>query len=218
MQNTSVVARIESAKIVPVIAIDHLEQALPLADALIEGGLPIAEITFRTKAAADVIRKIANMRPDVLIGAGTVLTVDTLHRAIDSGAKFAVAPGLNPRVVEEANKLDFQFSPGIMTPSDIEIGTEMGISLFKYFPAEAAGGIKLLKSISAPYAHLGLKFIPTGGITPANMNDYLGLSSVAAIGGTWLAKQAMIASGEWDAISRNCQEAVSIVGSVGMQP
>ncbi|MFC1481817.1 bifunctional 4-hydroxy-2-oxoglutarate aldolase/2-dehydro-3-deoxy-phosphogluconate aldolase [Candidatus Neomarinimicrobiota bacterium] len=210
MKNTSVIKLIEETKIIPVIAIDNADQALPLADALIAGGIPIVEITFRTDAAAEAIRIIAKERPEVLIGAGTVLTVDTLHRAIDSGAKFAVAPGLNPKVVGEAARLDFQFSPGIMTPSDIEIAVGLGVRLFKYFPAEAAGGIKLLKSISAPYAHLGLKFIPTGGITPTNMNDYLGSSTVAAIGGTWLAKQAMIAQGEWDEITRNCQEAVNI--------
>ena len=209
MSSSTVLDQLEMTRIVPVIAIERAEDALPLADALIEGGLPIAEITFRTAAAAEVISTITKERPDVLVGAGTVLTIDTLRLAIDCGAKFAVAPGLNPKVVEEAAKLNFQFSPGIMTPGDIEIGAEMGVRLFKYFPAEAAGGIKLLKSITAPYAHLGLKFIPTGGITPTNMNDYLGLSSVAAIGGTWIAKQSMIADGGWDRITRNCEEAVT---------
>ena len=213
MNNSAVVKQIEEVKIVPVIAIDNADHALRLTDALIEGGIPIAEITFRTDAAADTIQAIAKQRPDVLIGAGTVLTVDTLHRAIDCGAKFAVAPGLNPQVVEEAARLDFQFSPGIMTPSDIEIGVELGVRLFKYFPAEAAGGLKMLKSISAPYAHLGLKFVPTGGITPNNMNDYLGLPTVAAIGGTWLAKRAIVANGEWDTISRTCREATKLVQS-----
>ena len=202
--NFEIYQKIEEFRIVPVIAIEDADSALPLADALIGGGLPVAEITFRTEAASAVILKIAKERPDMLIGAGTILTIDNLKRAIDCGAKFGVAPGFNPKIVEESLKLNFPFSPGVMTPSDIEGALSLGIKVLKFFPAEAAGGTKMLKSLAAPYAHLGVRFIPTGGINLEILNNYLSIPQVLAVGGTWIANAEDIRKKNWKQISTNC--------------
>ena len=203
--------RIGSLGVVPVVAIDDPESALPLADALIEGDLPSAEVTFRTTAAAAVIEKMAAGRPDMLLGAGTILNTEDLRRAAGCGAAFGVAPGFNPEVVREALKIGFPFSPGVMTPSDIEGAMSFGIKVLKFFPAGAAGGVKMLSSISAPYAHLGVKFIPTGGVNQENMKTYLEQKTVLAIGGTWIATREDIAAGRWNAIRENCRAAMTVV-------
>jgi 2-dehydro-3-deoxyphosphogluconate aldolase/(4S)-4-hydroxy-2-oxoglutarate aldolase len=205
---SDVYKKIGKHRIIPVIAIEHLEDAIPLADALIEGGLPLIEITFRTKVAAQVIGKLKKQKPDILLGAGTILTLDELKSAIDNGASFGVAPGLNPVIVEEALKNDFPFMPGIMTPSDLESGLDLGITNFKFFPAGAAGGVSYLSSLSAPYSHKGVRFVPTGGVNLSNLNDYLSLKTVIAVGGTWIAKSDDIKSGDWDKIKSNCREAI----------
>lgn len=210
MESNEVYARIGRARIVPVIAIESPEQALPLADALLEGGLPVAEITFRTEAAAAVIETMVRERPEVLVGAGTVITLDNLRRAAGCGAKFGVAPGLNPEIVGEALKIGLPFSPGIMTPSDIERALSLGVKMLKFFPAGAAGGVNMLKSLAAPYAHAGVKFMPTGGVKPDNLRDYLAQKTVLAVGGTWIATKDDIAAGRWDTIRGNCREAVAI--------
>lgn len=202
--NFEIYQKIEEFRIVPVIAIEDEDSALPLADALIGGGLPVAEITFRTEAASAVILKIAKERPDMLIGAGTILTIDNLKRAIDCGAKFGVAPGFNPKIVEETLKLNFPFSPGVMTPSDVECALSLGIKVLKFFPAEAAGGTKMLKSLAAPYAHLGVRFIPTGGINLEILTNYLSIPQVLAVGGTWIANAEDIRKKNWKQISTNC--------------
>ncbi len=201
-------------RIVPVIAIESPEHALPLADALAEGGLPVAEITFRTEAAAAVIEKIVKERPNMLVGAGTILFTENLRRAVTCGAKFGVAPGLNPEIVREAAKLGFPFSPGIMTPTDIESALALGVKVLKFFPAGAAGGVNMLKSLAAPYAHLGVKFIPTGGVNQDNLKDYLKEKSVLAVGGTWLATKDDIAAGRWETIRDRCRAAVAVAASV----
>ena len=148
----------------------------------------MAEITFRTKAAESIIREASRRFPEMFIGAGTILNTADLHRAFDAGAKFAVAPGFNPTVVGEAMKNGYAFAPGICTPSEIEQAYELGCRFFKFFPAEAAGGVKMLKSIAAPYKHLGIKFMPTGGVTIDNAADWLAVPEVSAAGGTWLNK------------------------------
>ncbi len=198
--------KIRASGVVPVVAIDSVDSALPLADALISGGLPVAEITFRTRAAADVMQLLTKQRPELLVGAGTVLDVDDLKRAKDCGAEFAVAPGLNLSVVKAALDIDLPFAPGVMTPSDIEAAVSLGVTVLKFFPAEAAGGLKFLKSLCAPYRHLGVEFIPTGGINAAIMMDYLSSDVVLAVGGTWVAKKDDIAAGNWDKIKSNCRE------------
>jgi 2-dehydro-3-deoxyphosphogluconate aldolase/(4S)-4-hydroxy-2-oxoglutarate aldolase len=202
--------RIGSLGVVPVVAVENPDSALALADALIEGGLPIAEITFRTTAAAATIQKIAAARPEILLGAGTILNTEDLQRAVECGAAFGVAPGLNPKVVREAVNLGFPFSPGIMTPSDIEAALTFGVKVLKFFPAGAAGGVTMLRSISAPYAHLGIKFIPTGGISQDNMKTYLEQKNVLAIGGTWIATREDIGAGRWNVIRDNCRAAMTV--------
>ena len=199
-------SKIAEMGVVPVIAIDDADKAVALADALIEGGLAIAEITFRTEAGQAAIKKIAAERPDCLLGAGTILTVDQLNAARDAGAVFGVSPGFNPKVVAEAIKIGFPLSPGVMTPSDVEAALDMGLDVLKFFPAEAAGGIKMLKALAGPYGHTGVKFVPTGGINLGNFKDYLALDVVLAVGGSWVATRADIAAGDWDKIKANCRE------------
>lgn len=200
--------------VVPVIAIDSADSALPLADALLEGGLPVAEITFRTAAAAQVITTIARERPDMILGAGTVLTAENLGRACDAGAKFGVAPGLNPDVVAEAAHRGLPFIPGVITPTEVEHALSLGLTLLKFFPSEAFGGLKVIKALSAPYAHTGARFMPTGGVTPANLADYLAEKTVACVGGTWIASREAIAEKKWGQIKDNCRAAVEIVKKV----
>lgn len=204
MEAITIFERMGHFKVIPVIAIEDAHLALDLADTLIEGGLPIAEITFRTAAAAQVIDKLRNERPNLFIGAGTILTIENLKKAKDCGAEFGVAPGFNRELVEESNKLNFPFSPGIMTPSDIEAALNFNLKVLKFFPAEAAGGVTFLSSLSAPYKHLGIKFIPTGGLNINNLKSYLDLPTVLAVGGTWVAKSADISAGNWQKIKENC--------------
>lgn len=184
--------------IIPVIAIDSVEHAVPLANALVEGGLPCAEVTFRTSAAEASIAAMAKATPGMALGAGTVLTTEQVDRAVGAGATFIVAPGLNPVVVEYCLKKGVPVTPGVATPSDVERALTLGLGVVKFFPAEAAGGVDFLKALSAPYK--GLKFIPTGGIDEKNLLSYLRLPSVLACGGSWMVKQDLIASGQFEAI------------------
>lgn len=200
--------------VVPVVALERPADALKLADALADGGLPVVEVTFRTAAAAQAIKLITLERPQVLVGAGTVLTLDNLETAKHSGAAFAVAPGFNPQIVRRAAELDLPFIPGIATPSDIEAALTLGCKLLKFFPAEALGGIQMLEGLSAPYRHTGVSFLPTGGINPANLEWYLRLDTVAAVGGTWLAKREDLSGGCWEDVRTRCQAAVHAVAGV----
>ncbi|HWC61895.1 MAG TPA: bifunctional 4-hydroxy-2-oxoglutarate aldolase/2-dehydro-3-deoxy-phosphogluconate aldolase [Verrucomicrobiae bacterium] len=204
-------ARIAQIGVVPVIAIEKIEAAIPLADALIEGGLPVVEITFRTAAAAEVIAKMAKERPQLIVGAGTVLTAANVEAAKKSGAAFAVAPGLNPQTVKHAQSVGLPFVPGVATPSDIEAGLALGCKLLKFFPAESNGGVGMLEALSAPYKHTGLRFMPTGGVNPANLESYLKIGTVAAVGGTWIAKTEDMANGNWQEIRNRCKAALEIV-------
>jgi 2-dehydro-3-deoxyphosphogluconate aldolase / (4S)-4-hydroxy-2-oxoglutarate aldolase len=214
VKNEDVFAILARHVVVPVIAIDSVEAALPLADALIEGGLPVAEITFRTAAAAEVIAKLCKERPQLVLGAGTVLSTENLRRAIDAGARFGVAPGLNPDIVAEAKKLGLPFMAGGITPSEIEQALSLGLKLLKFFPAETFGGVKAIKALSAPYGHAGVRFMPTGGVTTANLPEYLALETVACVGGTWIASREAIAEKKWDQIRQNCHAAVQLVQSL----
>ncbi len=200
-------------KVVPVIAIDDAKHALPLADALIEGGLPLAEITFRTAAAASVLRQLRSERPSLLLGAGTVLDRETLHLAKECGAQFALAPGFNPPVATEALKIGLPFSPGIATPSEAEQAMALGIKVLKFFPAGDAGGPRMLRSLSGPYGHTGVQFIPTGGVTMDNLGDYLAVPTVMAVGGTWIASRDAIKAEQWHTIRDNCRKVVEKVAN-----
>lgn len=194
--------------VVPVIAIERASDAVPLADALLEGGLPVAEITFRTEAAADVLSAMRDARPELCIGAGTILDKASLRRAIDSGARFGLAPGYDPEIVDAAKAAGLPFCPGVMTPSDLTLATARGVRLAKFFPAGVAGGPKALSGIAAPFAHLGIRFIPTGGVTEATIGEWLAIKQVVAVGGTWIARTEDIREGRFKDIARNAAEAV----------
>ena len=181
-----ILGTLEQIRIVPVLVAESVDAGLRTCETLCANGLPAAEITFRTAAAEAVIRAAAKKFPDMLIGAGTILNAADLHRAADAGARFAVAPGFNPTVVREALSSGIDFIPGVLTPGEIEQALELGVRLLKFFPAEAAGGATMLKALYAPYKHLGVSFMPTGGVKPANVEAYLATPGVAAVGGTWL--------------------------------
>jgi len=196
--------------VVPVIAIERSSDAVALADALLEGGLPVAEITFRTEAAADVLAAMRDARPELCIGAGTILDRANLKKAIASGACFGLAPGFDPDIVDAAKTENLPFCPGIMTPSDLTLAAARGVRLAKFFPAGVAGGPKALAGISAPFAHLGIRFIPTGGVTEATIGEWLALRQVIAVGGTWIAKTEDIREGRFKDIANNAAAAVKV--------
>ncbi len=196
--------------VLPVVAVDSVDDGLRLCEALLAGGLAAAEITFRTAAAEGAIRAAVQRFPEMTIGAGTILTVADLGRAIEAGAVFAVAPGCNPTVVAAAVAAGFAFAPGVCTPSDIERAVELGVRELKFFPAEAAGGVPMLKALIAPYAHLGLVYCPTGGVNPGNLGDYLKLPQVPVVGGTWLAPREAMQAGQWQRITELACQAVAI--------
>ena len=200
--------------VVPVIAIDDAAAALPLADALIAGGLPVAEITFRTAAAREAIAAMAAHRPQMIVGAGTVLDEAQVDASVAAGARFALSPGLDRAVLDHARAAGLPFAPGIMTPSDVQAALRAGCGMVKFFPAGAAGGPAMLKSIAAPYAHTGLGYNPTGGVTLETLGDWLSIPEVRAVGGTWIATRADIAAGNWDRIAANAQAAVAAVARI----
>ena len=206
--------RILAKRIVPVVVLDCANDAEPLAEALLAGGLDIMEITFRTDAAEESMKRIARAFPEILLGAGTVLNGDQAKYAKDAGAVFGLAPGLNPQTIEAAHEVGLEFSPGVMTPSEIEQALHLDCKLLKFFPAEAAGGVKMLKSLSGPYAHTGVKFTPTGGIASNNLQDYLKLPVVAAIGGSWMVGKDLIASGRWDEITKLTEQALELAANI----
>lgn len=203
---------IKNCRIVPVIVIEDAENSVPLAQALIEGGLPVAEVTFRTKAAKESIEKIAIAYPDMYLGAGTVLTVEQVKSAIGSGAKYIVSPGINPKVVEYCVTNNIPVTPGIATPTEIEMALEFNLEVVKYFPAEPLGGVSYLKAISAPYG--GLKFIPTGGIDEKNITDYLQFPKVIACGGSWMVKSNLITNKKFNEIKNLTAEALKTAKAV----
>jgi len=204
----SLVGRLAELRIVPVVTIDDADDAVGLADALADGGLPLVEVTFRSDAAADTIARIRAKRPDLLVGAGTVLDAPTVDRALDAGAEFIVAPGFSPAVVARAQERSVAVVPGAVTPTEIEAALATGIRVVKFFPAEAAGGVRYLKAVSAPYR--SVRFVPTGGVTPANLAEYLAVPAVLACGGTWIAPAAAIRGHRWAEISTAASEAVAI--------
>jgi len=207
--SNEIIKKIGELGIVPVVKIDDAKDAVPLAEALIKGGLPVAEITFRTAAAEEAIRNITKSVPDVLVGAGTVLNVEQVKRAVDAGARFIVSPGFNPRVVEYCIKEQIAITPGCSNPTDIGAALEFGLDVVKFFPSEASGGLKALKAMSAPYSMV--KFIPTGGISADNLVEYLSFSKVLACGGSWMVKDELIRKGDFDEITRLVREAVNLM-------
>jgi len=195
--------------LLPVVQIEHAADAVNLGKALIEGGLPCAEITFRTDSAEQAIKFISATFPEIILGAGTVLSIAQAEKAIGAGAQFIVSPGFNPKVVDWCLEHGVPAIPGVATPTEIEMGLDKGLNVLKFFPAQALGGIETLKALAAPYA--SVRFIPTGGINPQNLAEYLQMPIVFACGGSWFVKTNLIAAGEFDEITRLTKEAVSIV-------
>ena len=201
--------KLSLAGLVPVIKVEDANDAVPLCRALSEGGLPVAEITFRTAAAEQAIRNVSSALPEVILGAGTVLSVDQVKRAVDAGAKFIVSPGLNPNVVRHCLEKGVPAAPGCCTPSEIEQAIELGLSVVKFFPAEAMGGLKTIKALAAPYT--GLRFMPTGGINASNLRSYLEYPRVLACGGSWMVSKELIRAHDFAQITELVRQATAIV-------
>lgn len=201
--------RLAQYKVIPVIAIDRAEDILPLGEQLVVNGLPVAEITFRSDAAEEAIRLLRSAYPGMLIGAGTILNEDQVIAAKQAGADFIVSPGLNPTTIKACIKHNIDIIPGVNNPSLVEQALELGITTLKFFPAEASGGLNMLKSLLGPYQQI--KVMPTGGINPDNVHDYLSLSAVLACGGTWMVDKELVNAGNWTEIGRLVQDVVRSV-------
>ena len=209
---TEMMKKLGKLGIVPVVVLNSADDALPLAEALVKGGLPCAEVTFRTAAAEESIRKMAKAFPEMIIGAGTVLTCEQADRAIDAGAKFIVSPGFNPKVTEYVLKKGVPMTPGVCTPTEIEAAMQFGLDVLKFFPAEPSGGLKMIKALAAPY--VGLSFMPTGGISAANVRDYLAYDRIVACGGSWMVNGSLVKEGKFDEILKMVREAADIVKEI----
>jgi 2-dehydro-3-deoxyphosphogluconate aldolase/(4S)-4-hydroxy-2-oxoglutarate aldolase len=206
---SSTTEQLKALKVIPVIAIDNAEDIIPLGNVLAENGLPAAEITFRSDAAVEAIRLLKQHQPDMLIGAGTVLNREQVIAAKEAGASFIVSPGFNPNTVRACQELEIDIVPGVNNPSAVEAALEMGLTTLKFFPAEASGGISMVKSLLAPYTDIQL--MPTGGITPNNIKDYLAVPRVIACGGTWMVDKKLVAEANWEEIGRLTREVVELL-------
>ncbi|MEU4380773.1 bifunctional 4-hydroxy-2-oxoglutarate aldolase/2-dehydro-3-deoxy-phosphogluconate aldolase [Micromonospora echinofusca] len=204
-QKHAVVAAVGAARILPVVVLDAARDAAPLADALVRGGLRSAEVTFRTDAAAEAIR-VMSERPDLLVGAGTVLTPDQVDRAVEAGARFVVTPGFSPQVVARCQERGVPVFPGVATGTEIQMALDAGLDTVKFFPAEQLGGVGMIKALAAPFR--SVRFIPTGGVNTGNLADYLALPAVLAVGGTWMVAPDLIAAGRWDEVAARTAAAV----------
>lgn len=205
----AITTQLQRLKVVPVIALDHAEDILPLADTLAQNGLSVAEITFRSPAAGEAIRLLRQQRPDFLIAAGTVLTADQVFQAKNAGADVVVTPGFNPKIVQLCQDLGLPIIPGVNNPMAIEAALELGIDTVKFFPAEASGGMKMIKALLGPYSQL--KIMPTGGIGLQNIQDYLAIPNVVACGGSWFVEKTLINAKNWSEINRLTQEVVTLI-------
>ena len=214
MFNESLLTKLHRTGVLAVLVIDQPDDALPLAKALLAGGVDCIELTLRTPAAMEALQNIRSGVPEMIAGVGTVLTPQQVQEVAAAGAAFGVAPGMNPRVVAEAKRAGLSFAPGVCTPSDIEQALEYGCRLMKFFPAEPQGGLAYLKSMAAPYAHLNLRFIPLGGIDASNAANYLGEPSIHALGGSWLAPRDLIQKRDWPAITERARLVSEIIKKV----
>lgn len=199
---------IKKARVIPVVKLERVEDTLPLMDALAKGGLPVAEITFRTAVAAQCIAEVKKHRPDIFVGAGTILTVDQARKAIEAGASFVVSPGFNPEVVDYCLEQGVAVIPGVNSPTQVEMGLRKGLKVLKFFPAEASGGVAMLKALGSVYE---VEFMPTGGVNQKNILSYLALKSVIACGGSWMVSADLINAGSFAEITKLTQEAVELV-------
>ena len=204
--------RFEDFGVVPVVVLDDVKDALPLAKALTEGGLPCAEVTFRTEAAEESIKVMAEAYPDMLVGAGTVLTIEQVDAAVNAGAKFIVSPGFDPEIVDYCLEKEIPIFPGCVTPSEVAQAVKRGLKVVKFFPAEPAGGVAMIKAMAAPYNQL--RFMPTGGIGTQNLKDYLGFDKIICCGGSWMVKANLIKNGEFEKICKLTKEAKALAKSI----
>ena len=214
MVSEKLIKEIYKSGVIAVLEIDDAENAVPLAEALLEGNVIMMELTLRTPAALESLIRIKSRVPQMIAGVGTVLTVNQLKEIKDAGAAFGVAPGMNPRIVEAASELNLPFAPGIATPSELERAIELGCNVLKFFPAEMSGGLKYLQSMTAPYNHLGLKYIPLGGLNFQNAQVYLESQLILAVGGSWIAKRDIIKKKDWKTIAENAGLAMNLVKKV----
>ena len=200
-------------RLVCVAVIDKVDDAVPLAEALLAGGLNCIEVTFRTAGAAESIARIRKALPDAVVGAGTLLTADNVKQAVDAGAQFGVSPGLSETVSRAAQQNNFPLFPGVITPTEIMAALELGWKHLKFFPSETFGGVNALKALIGPFGHTGVKFIPTGGITAATLPNYLALPQVAAVGGSWMAERKLVAAKDWAKITALTTDAMKIIAA-----
>ncbi len=198
--------------VVPVVVLEDAKDAAPLAKALVEGGLPCAEVTFRTAAAEESIRIMASEYPDMFVGAGTVLTIDQVDRAVAAGAKFIVSPGFDPEIVDYCLSKGIPVFPGVITPSEVAQAVKRGLKVVKFFPAEQFGGVATIKAMAAPY--VGLKFMPTGGVNAKNLENYLSCDKIVACGGSWMVKGDLVKAGKFDEIKSLTEEAVKLAAQI----
>lgn len=204
--------QIQKFGVVPVVVLNDAKDALPLAKALVEGGLPCAEVTFRTEAAEESIRQMAAEYPEMLVGAGTVLTIEQVDRAVNAGAKFIVSPGFDPEIVDYCLSKEIPIFPGCVTPSEVAQAVKRGLKVVKFFPAEQYGGVATIKALAAPYTMV--RFMPTGGVSAKNLKDYLSCDKIIACGGSWMVKGDMIKAGEFDKICEMTKEAVALAKEI----
>lgn len=204
--------RFEDFGVVPVVVLDDVKDALPLAKALTEGGLPCAEVTFRTEAAEESIKVMAEAYPDMVVGAGTVLTIEQVDAAVKAGAKFIVSPGFDPEIVDYCLEKEIPIFPGCVTPSEVAQAVKRGLKVVKFFPAEPAGGVAMIKAMAAPYHQL--RFMPTGGIGTQNLKDYLGFDKIICCGGSWMVKADLIRNGEFEKICKLTKEAKELAKNI----
>ena len=202
-----ILEKISTSGVVAVLVIDDVDHAVPVAKALLDGGIGIMELTLRTPAAIDALKAIRDQVPEMLAGIGTILKLEQVHEVVAAGASFGVSPGTNPQIVREAQKVGLPFAPGVVTPTDVEIALELGCRELKFFPAEPSGGLAYLKSMAAPFAHLGVSFVPLGGVNSNNMADYLSDPLILGVGGSWLAPRDLIAAEQWSSITERAAAA-----------
>lgn len=217
MIDRELLTTLKRERIIAVVTIDRSEDALPLVDALLSGGIHAIELTLRTDAALEALRLIVSLRKEIVAGVGTILRPDQCETLYQMGATFGVTPGLNPEVVKAAHSQGLPFAPGIATPSELEKAVSLGCNVLKFFPSEPQGGLKYLTSMNTPYAHLGLKFIPLGGVNESNLAEYLSADMVLAVGGSWIARRNLIQEGAWDEIRKNSLRARQIVERMDAQ-
>lgn len=203
--------QMHNSRVVAGFSVDNVEDAIPIAKALLGGGINVIELTLRTDCALAAVERIAEVVPEIILGVGTILTPEQAIQIKEAGAHFGVSPGMNPNVIKKAEEINLPFAPGIATPSELEAAITLGCRFVKFFPAEASGGIKYLKSISAPYKHLGVQYFPLGGLNTENMNQYLDLENVIAIGGSWIVDSAFVGARDWTGLTKRAAEVRKLV-------